>query len=191
MTAAKLGRHVAIVVGAATLMAGAIGCSGDEIEPTTLENDPTQSSRPSAPSNPQTTPTEDSTTPTSTAKNSLEEQLYDATVAFYDAVGHAYRALDPEPIESLVAPGTRAGSGYVAAIEKLKSQGHRFELNPVLKVSDFELEPRDADPRYERATATITSSDSRIVDAQGRTVDEAESGSSHARIQFMKKGTHG
>lgn len=215
MSTVQVGRRIGAVVAVALLTAG-IGCSGDEAVPSaqadhrsrgsvhgdhgSTQDDHgsapgdhdsegpghgdrrSQDTRPTVPADIRLPPTPE---PTSTTSSPLEQRLRKLTERFYDALGEAYRTLDPTTFEPLLAPKSRAGETYTRAIRELKSKGHRFAVGPEMKVVSFRLE--DDDRAKARATATVRTSDSAIVDSEGRTIDQAPPRFSQVRIRFTKK----
>lgn len=162
------------------------GCGDDPPEPSRLDGNENKPSTPvtAAPTiRPTPTPTPSSTV---TFDSQREQEIYDATVHFYNTINQAYKTLDTEPIEDLVVPGSGAGVRYIEYIESVKSKGHRFEKAPQLTVVDFTIERRDADENSDGATFTLFSAGTKEVDSTGRVINEFEPGSAKRTIQFQK-----
>jgi hypothetical protein len=169
---------VVAIVGVSAVL---VGCTSPEPapidEPTTepTSDTPTRTASP--------TPTE---TPTA-SPGSVEAQLHAATIAFYAAVEESYRKLDPTPLRAVVVPNSRAGGGYVDDIATVKRKGHRFSDIPEYEVTEFVLEPQDADPSQETVRFTLSADYSEEVDGEGRVVEKFPAGSAGGRIEFMRK----
>lgn len=163
------------------------GCGGTS-EPAPLERDHAESSpRPTV--SPATQPTASPTpsTTTATPTSSLEQQLYAATVNFYEAINEAFRTLDTRPVAEVLVPGSRAASGYTNFIERVKADGHRFADVGDYVISDFTVRS-DASGETERVEFNLAHPAGRIVDAQGRTVRTLPATSSKAWIDFQRRG---
>lgn len=163
------------------------GCGGTS-EPAPLERDRAESSpRPTV--SPATQPTASPTpsTTTATPTSSLEQELYAATVNFYEAVTRAYEEMDPSLIEAVVLPNSGAGGGYIEEIRELKRKGHRLVPPPKFTVSEFAW-LQDASNATEVVTFRLDAPAGKEVDREGRTVEEYPAGGAEGRITFVREG---
>lgn len=163
------------------------GCGDDAPEPSRLGKNEDKPSAP-ATATPTSTPTPTSTT-TKTAAPAAdrEEELYDATVHFYEVINKAFRTLDVTPIEDVVVDNSGAARGYVDYINTVKSKGHRFDIHGPYRITDFDHKV-DGNDQAETATFTLSDKGGAEVDARGKIVEDIEPGSSSATIQFIREG---
>jgi hypothetical protein len=179
------GRTGSLIVTAVAVLTLTAGCSGDAPEPSEIDN-----GNDGGNSESRTPPESDPPTPPEPAEPDLddhEQELYDATVTFYDTVTTAFQTLDKAPLEKLVVPGSNAAAGYVEQIDWMKDQNNRYKKLPEYTISGFGVE-EDADESIETVEFTLSNDGTSIVDAGGKPVHESKPVTDKASITFKQQG---
>lgn len=178
---AKTGSLCVAFVAALALLTA---CSGDAPEPSQISESKQNgnSDRHRPPEKPEPKPT-----PTGPERSNHEQELYDATVTFYETITEAYKTLDTAPVKRLVVPGSDAGVGYTNYIEEVEAKGHKFGKAPVYSIGDFEFE-RDGDQTIDSVTFEGSHDGLDEVDESGKSVGSLPPESAKVRVTFKKQG---
>lgn len=180
MRGARRGPLFVALVAAFTLLSA---CSGDAPQPSELEEGD-GGGKVEQKKTPTPTPTP---TPTEPELDDHEQQLYDATVTFYDTINEAYRTLNTGPVDELIVPGSKAASGYTNYIEDAKAKGHKFVDVGEYTFSDFGLD-KDGDDSIETVEFTLTHEGGIELDADGAEVHQFTTDPGKAKITFKQQG---